>query len=729
MERDQLITALKSLLSAAEREFDTKRCRDSSLKALFAARKVLRSVAAAAPAVPSEQEIEAFIARVDNAINQMCDPTSPNFARNMVEVRAGMDVIRNRSVEFVLRAAAAAPAEELIKARRERDAAMSLLVEGSRLERTVTGVEVMAKNLSWRSRVNQFLGYERSSDASKKANPAVLSSYDEGKRVIRVVDGAIMCEDHIRPIEQSCENCRALSTADAGKKVESEPAAVVDAIVRAVAELPDRSSPEDWPEAMLVTAEELTGILRDALDPLVSKAVDAGSELVPLPKAVDSAIGDLMQAVRDDAHSRLSGCADHEGVDLAVETLRELLRCVLPGAVEPKTEPAAGAAVHPSDEHAAAVAEGRKQWDRGPAAVDAEFEAGVADDIECAMMNLEHARSDYDRTLNVKGLCDAQKKMRRVVAKGIAEAEARGAASRSDECLAHMSNSMEWRRQRDEARKRAETAEAAEVRVVGALVEAQRERDDAIADAAHLRRALLRLDGIIVRGEPTNGTEPEDISPDPAVGAEIEAAIVEFANASMQPIPCNDEDTRWNAARDRLRDLIARRVAEAEARGAATIETVIDGVIADRCVHERDCTLPLDDRVDNIIVELKNWRHEAATNEQRAVKAERERDSCCDDYQKEAQRAVEAEKERDEARAEIERLKAGGCARDQRTAQFCAEAVTLQDQMRTLLKWAEGWEQSDHHGPEWKSAFRCVAGQVRFLLGEGEALAAEKEDK
>lgn len=39
----------------------------------------------------------------------------------------------------------------------------------------------------------------------------------------------------------------------------------VESIIRDVAELPDRTSPEDWPEAMLVTADELRTILRDAL--------------------------------------------------------------------------------------------------------------------------------------------------------------------------------------------------------------------------------------------------------------------------------------------------------------------------------------------------------------------------------------------------------------------------------------------------------------------------------
>lgn len=36
---------------------------------------------------------------------------------------------------------------------------------------------------------------------------------------------------------------------------------LVDDIIRDVAELPDRTSPEGWPEAMLVTEEELRRIL------------------------------------------------------------------------------------------------------------------------------------------------------------------------------------------------------------------------------------------------------------------------------------------------------------------------------------------------------------------------------------------------------------------------------------------------------------------------------------
>lgn len=34
--------------------------------------------------------------------------------------------------------------------------------------------------------------------------------------------------------------------------------------------------------------------------------------------------------------------------------------------------------------------------------------------------------------------------------------------------------------------------------------------------------------------------------------------------------------------------------------------------------------------------------------------------------------------------AEVERLRVGGCARDQQTTQFCAEAVTLADEVKRL---------------------------------------------
>ena len=41
---------------------------------------------------------------------------------------------------------------------------------------------------------------------------------------------------------------------------------VADEIVQAVSELPDRSSPDDWPEAMIVTSDELRDIVIRSYD-------------------------------------------------------------------------------------------------------------------------------------------------------------------------------------------------------------------------------------------------------------------------------------------------------------------------------------------------------------------------------------------------------------------------------------------------------------------------------
>lgn len=53
----------------------------------------------------------------------------------------------------------------------------------------------------------------------------------------------------------------ARSDADEAADRAMENSQLVDAIVRDVCELPDRSSPEDQPDMMLVSVDELTGIL------------------------------------------------------------------------------------------------------------------------------------------------------------------------------------------------------------------------------------------------------------------------------------------------------------------------------------------------------------------------------------------------------------------------------------------------------------------------------------
>jgi hypothetical protein len=44
----------------------------------------------------------------------------------------------------------------------------------------------------------------------------------------------------------------------------------IERVLKRVAELPDRSSPDDWPEAMLVTSKELEQILHEELFELLA---------------------------------------------------------------------------------------------------------------------------------------------------------------------------------------------------------------------------------------------------------------------------------------------------------------------------------------------------------------------------------------------------------------------------------------------------------------------------
>jgi len=53
---------------------------------------------------------------------------------------------------------------------------------------------------------------------------------------------------------------------------------------------------------------------------------------------------------------------------------------------------------------------------------------------------------------------------------------------------------------------------------------------------------------------------------------------------------------------------------------------------------------------------------------------------------------TEAADEIERLRAEVERLRAGGCARDQTTTQFCAEAERLRDRCNRLLHQLQEFE-------------------------------------
>lgn len=48
----------------------------------------------------------------------------------------------------------------------------------------------------------------------------------------------------------------------------------IDRIIGAVVELPDRTSPEDWPDAMLVTADELRAIVAAEIDAMLVSSKD-----------------------------------------------------------------------------------------------------------------------------------------------------------------------------------------------------------------------------------------------------------------------------------------------------------------------------------------------------------------------------------------------------------------------------------------------------------------------
>lgn len=57
------------------------------------------------------------------------------------------------------------------------------------------------------------------------------------------------------------------------------PGDIAARIIQRVAELPDRNSPEDWPDAMLVTGEELQFIIGEEIVPLAEETMRLYREL------------------------------------------------------------------------------------------------------------------------------------------------------------------------------------------------------------------------------------------------------------------------------------------------------------------------------------------------------------------------------------------------------------------------------------------------------------------
>lgn len=73
------------------------------------------------------------------------------------------------------------------------------------------------------------------------------------------------------------QECRAIINTVGYQSAPTEAGGVAALICRQVAELPDRNSPEDWPEAMLVTHDELCAIVVEALSTLPAPSPAAGA--------------------------------------------------------------------------------------------------------------------------------------------------------------------------------------------------------------------------------------------------------------------------------------------------------------------------------------------------------------------------------------------------------------------------------------------------------------------
>lgn len=95
----------------------------------------------------------------------------------------------------------------------------------------------------------------------------------------------------------------------------------------------------------------------------------------------------------------------------------------------------------------------------------------------------------------------------------------------------------------------------------------------------------------------------------------------------------------------------------AEIRALRLDLTAIDNAIADRGIAEVSCMLPIAERVSNIISELKDWRHEAATANADVERLTQERDNAESVAVRATLRAEKAEGEAQMLRAEVERLR------------------------------------------------------------------------
>lgn len=96
---------------------------------------------------------------------------------------------------------------------------------------------------------------------------------------------------HAIPPSQAMERPRSMTNAiDPGKgddmTVVVRRPDIATRIIQRVAELPDRNSPEDWPEAMLVTGNELQLIIGEEIAPIVEETARLVRELRRLDEEI-----------------------------------------------------------------------------------------------------------------------------------------------------------------------------------------------------------------------------------------------------------------------------------------------------------------------------------------------------------------------------------------------------------------------------------------------------------
>ncbi len=129
---------------------------------------------------------------------------------------------------------------------------------------------------------------------------------------------------------------------------------------------------------------------------------------------------------------------------------------------------------------------------------------------------------------------------------------------------------------------------------------------------------------------------------------------------------------RWLERRARCLNGVAPTLAEIQ----AAMPSWTNEVVAQESAPRGSAMRRTIDAADRIIDML--WKHSETLRERFDYEME----------QRDELRAalVKTTDERDDARAELARLRAGGCARDQRTTQFCAEAVALQKRLQSASR-------------------------------------------